>query len=1349
MNSCRWLPHYDNDTLANVRLSPYALGQNSIMDYNLDSLQSHNFEILTQSLLATIIGPHLTIFGDGPDGGREASWNGQSPTFGDKTNWNGYGVLQAKFKQRSGTPEVNLEWLKRTAKKELKEWARTNAKRQTKPDYLLFVTNVRLSSVPGKGKDEIHEFLKTTITELNLPIVESRVWDYYELRAQLDNSASIRRRYAAFLTTGDIIAKLVDDLDEIEMSFGQAIANYTARCLTEDSQVNLTQAGTAGDGRVTIADVFIDLPADLPAQDIEILDVPNEESSQRSPDSNSREIYETDEFDIFESRSGIARFLINDFNQVTKADSPEQSSQRRTVLIGGPGQGKSTVTQWLAQLYRAEFLKGSQLALDSNIQPTIIATEKRREELQLPAVTARRWPIRIILTELADFLATTPDRSLLHYISEKIAYGSSFEVSPRMLRKWLASYPCLLLIDGLDEVPSSSNRSQVLETIRNFFIETKSINADIFAVATTRPQGYSAEFSPDEYRHFQLEPLTVDEALDFAQGLVNARVGQGTAAELKVMKRLQIASQEEHTMKLFESPLQVTILEVLLEKLHKAPNDRSRLYSAYFNVISQREQEKSGPLSDLLQKYESDVNFLHRQIGYELQKRGAEVGETSSSLSKDEFDDFIKRRFEIQGHEPEIIEQLSHQFSSLVTDRLVFLAKLESEKIGFELRSLQEFMAGEYLVHQKETDVIPQIQQIAYSAYWRNVVLFAIGSIFSNKEHLRGEVSVLCNELNSEAELASFVLAGSDLAIDVLRDGSCLSMPRYARALANIAMRILDYPDLASIRSLSKLTRTEYSKIIWAEATSNVQASNSRWIGRATLLSILRPQDEPRAVQALQLLFDNAEPTLKKMLVNWARSISDPLLMSFIRDDITYVDPEIFPDEPSTRWNYIVRRESKSLPGWLIHISELSDMSGNLHNDMDETSQSSSFLTASATRLGRHQDAWAWLHSLDIDEPIWNFWRAIANFALNPSATSLADTLRVMKESDFSLPIATPWPLTACIRYAEYRSAGTPDVRTSQLGRLEELARNGELGDTEDWLSAQERWSDRVSIDETTLADTKCTFDTFSLTPDVSKAGIVPEAFYYTARHSGTTSDELNQIRLIEALMASSAEQPVWLELAYFVADLQLRIFTPSDDETITTINLLLANVPNLGDAVNMPLAWINSIPSKELVSSLDTLRTVGTIRTLRGTLRLNRAIEILRLALTSANGFPLLRIALFSRPQLIQDLTLEELESVLEGWDAELVGVLQPVRKLLDAEPEDIWQGEYDLELLTIVNDSTSQLGTAWFEQVLKVIPPAHARHIAVRGAYLVVDSDIVLFHDWLRSGRRLTKSMSIPSVQ
>lgn len=88
-------------------------GDNADVDYDLNRLGFREFEHLIQALALKHLGNGIQVFGDGPDGGREAVFDGPL-TFpvgtGDAT-WDGYGIVQAKHRMRPEGPGRDADWL--------------------------------------------------------------------------------------------------------------------------------------------------------------------------------------------------------------------------------------------------------------------------------------------------------------------------------------------------------------------------------------------------------------------------------------------------------------------------------------------------------------------------------------------------------------------------------------------------------------------------------------------------------------------------------------------------------------------------------------------------------------------------------------------------------------------------------------------------------------------------------------------------------------------------------------------------------------------------------------------------------------------------------------------------------------------------------------------------------------------------------------------------------------------------------------------------------------------------------------------------------------------------------------
>ncbi|ORI13868.1 hypothetical protein BJD99_12175 [Rhodococcus sp. 1163] len=946
--------------------------------------------------------------------------------------------------------------MKKAVIAELRDWADEERARTPKPDYILFATNVRLSAVANGGKDEIKKVLADAAEELGLGLKEGRVWDYDDLRTLLDDAKDIRVTYAAFLTPGDILARLAADLDWNNEAFSTALVSHAGATLLDDNSLNLTQAGGVSDKTVGVSDVIVDLPA-----------------APSSKTLRMRARYLGEDMDI---TGGISAQLIRMFNQRSTED--EEYSTRRAVVIGGPGQGKSTVTQWLAQIYRANFLRYTRAAVEPDLKKSIRDLDCRHAELDLPTLEARRWPYRIKLTEFADYLARIDGGTVLEYIAQSITRRSPVPVATTDIMKWLGTYPWVLLIDGLDEVPSTSNRVNVMRAIQDFFITAATVEADIAVVATTRPQGYNEEFPPDKYIEFKLSPLDKQTALDYANGLVCIRHGVGTSMSDRVNERLARAIEDGTTMRLMETPLQVTILTVLLEKLGHAPQQRSRLFSQYYKVITQREQEKGGELSELLQRYESDVDYLHRFIGNLLQMRSSEAGDASSTITREEFDNIIAQRLTDQEHDPDEVARLRIEFSRLVTDRLVFLALLTSEVIGFELRSFQEFMAAEWVIALPESEIIPRLKLLSMSSFWRNVSLFIAGGIFGNRESMKADVTHLCSDLNMEVEAHALLKPGSDFALDILLDGCANSQPGYIRALSKTACEIVDGPPHPRLGELATVSDTAGIKLIRSVARDSSPCNVATRLNRARLLAGLALNGEVDDFEFLRSYVQRADRGALTALAEIAAKSRDGRLESLLNELISRCDPADlarFSILDVSDWESSIDADSADREvAWTESFSKLARLSRNrtqaikiIDRFATVDSKINPFMFTFSS-VQDDYDMWEWVLQIDGGVGMWPLLRSIARFCLQPTANSLSDALALASihpYEDAMLFRSTPWVLRACLQNAHSLAIRDGEAAYGdQLRFLSTAALDGKLGDLDVWTAAEMRWSAGINI---------------------------------------------------------------------------------------------------------------------------------------------------------------------------------------------------------------------------------------------------------------------------------------------
>jgi hypothetical protein len=692
-----------------------------------------------------------------------------------------------------------------------------------------------------------------------------------------------------------------------------------------DRYANLEQAGHTVEERVPLATVFVDLPA---------------LSESRTDPPDDREV-----------SPGFVQEVLEGARERFDNDSASQairgavrfpgigSRLGRYVLVGGPGQGKTTVGQFICQLFRTAILKQkSRKALSPDALEAMREIEEQcqSEELAIPVV--RRFPVRVLLSEFAARLNSQPE-SLLSYLAGKIQKKSGKHFGLDEFRRWLGSYPWVLILDGLDEVPASSNREELLNTIRDFWVDVAECSADILVIATTRPQGYNDDFSPKFYEHKYLAPLSNKRALHYARRLVDVGYESEEARKEKVLGRLQRACRDgSPTSRLMRSPLQVTIMAILVDRVGQPPQERWNLFKDYYTVIYEREVERDTPAASLLRDYQADINTIHARVGLFLQIESEKTGSTDARLPLERFKKIVETRLTEEGHVGKSLHNLKDRLLTAAMHRLVFLVGLEQKQIGFEVRSLQEFMAAEGLMQGSDDDIPSRLRTIAPISHWRNVFLFAAGRCFAERQHLRDTIHAICSQLNEDSDPAvQSVLAGSQLAIDLLEDGPSRRQPKYALSLLRIAFRVLDLPPTEYQTKLAALYSPDVEDLFIQELTKRLSLKNHReQLGAWNALSAMNSR-----LGFVKKLKDENWPTDKSksfQTVKYAGSRQD--IFERLLSLVTGFTPEAVWDEYASNF-FSYRADPQllkklNLPEWFKAAMSMFDrlMVGGLRLDM-------------------------------------------------------------------------------------------------------------------------------------------------------------------------------------------------------------------------------------------------------------------------------------------------------------------------------------------------------------------------------------------------------------------------------
>ena len=599
-------------------------------------------------------------------------------------------------------------------------------------------------------------------------------------------------------------------------------------------------------------------------------------------------------------------------------------------------------------------------------------------------------------------------------------------------------------------MPPSANRTAVVRAIGEFWDEV--LDADLMMVVTTRPQGYNDDLDPNLYTKYEMTPLSPDQAVAYASRLARNRFSDHVQRD-RVVGRLQEAARSPTTSRLMVSPLQVAILLALIDQRGDAPSDRWTLFDKYFAVVLEREQGKVGPVDETMRLWSRQIVSLHHRAGFLLHVDAETRGNSEAYLVDAELNDLVRDQLAEEGFEDAELDRIASDLLAASTERLVLLVQREEGRFGFEVRSLQEFMAAAHLMAGSEAIVQQRLETIANRNHWLHVFQIAASKCFAvaDTQHLRDSVVTICRALNDAGdELDRYLRTGSRLALSLLDDGLAFDAPKYRRLLVALAMEVL-------VRGPDALPTTLTKHCAWESARSAEYikphfASMLEPSRLAAWLLLIRlaaeggdwalewlerevPHDKTSSAQLVALAWEKSRTTSLNAVLRQAieRTSLDQIAKQIgrIEGDRFERRDRIAQISPCLR--LLTERADDIVPDLIVgKTTELS------------------LPLASIEVEPRCEEVYA-----DVPEtPTWDAVRAVVEFHRNPSAVGLASLLRAINERGWRetlLPMrrSMPWPLATAL------------ITGTFSGDLESVAAHAEgggFGGLEDWREAEARW---------------------------------------------------------------------------------------------------------------------------------------------------------------------------------------------------------------------------------------------------------------------------------------------------
>lgn len=741
--------------------------------YLYERLGDHDFQQLVSALLANQFPDYIPMALRQADGGRDGL---------RKVDASKVLIYQVKWSV-SGKEKDPVTWLDQVVKNDEASLERLAA--QGVRHYTL-VTNVGSTAKDDSGTfDRLDKKLQAYAKNFGYEQMTC-IWRE-ALNPWVDNAPTETKwAYAEMLAGWDLVRYLVAEHVGAgkDKAHRDLIRKVAAAQWEDDQRVKFSQSDV---DREKVVDLFVDVTADR------VHTVASKALQAQSPT----------------TLGGAAAYLL-------RATAPF------TLVRGAPGQGKSTLSQYVCQVHRSSFIPESDRS-DS-----------------LPGLDQPRFPIRLDLSDYALWLGGndvwdhTEDRKQRRttgrkgeqatvecFLADLMTHESGgVTTSAKTVQDIFERVPSLIVLDGLDEVGSAALRARIVKEIDKFVGRGRAYTDPPKVVVTTRPSaGELPEPSPSLFEVVTLNQLTIEQRDSYLRKWCTVRAIKGKDGRA-LRKSFKEKSREPYINELAGNPMQLTILLDLLHQQGAAtPTQRTDLYDKYVELLLAREANKH---PKAVRDHKEELLEIIPFLGWYLHAH-TEESQINGRMSVDELKEAMRHFQRTYGNRESLVDQLFEG----VSDRLWALTSKVDGTYEFEVLSLREYFAARFLYHNSgeenaDFDSTTVLRELLRRPYWLNTARFYGGNAKGN--------GIYPLTAGIEQELAQSTSPASYLAAwALLTDGVFLRRPREARKILTalcsdvgitILLSALDRRDIIPLPEMPDLPDDDGPDPTWVRLTT-------------------------------------------------------------------------------------------------------------------------------------------------------------------------------------------------------------------------------------------------------------------------------------------------------------------------------------------------------------------------------------------------------------------------------------------------------------------------------------------------------------------------------------------------
>ncbi|WP_299618651.1 NACHT domain-containing NTPase [Pelagibius sp.] len=731
-------------------------------------------------------------------------------------------------------------------KEEIAEFKKESTDRQW-PDVWIFATNIDPSGKPETGAfDQARKLVREAQPRLAHRFA---IWGGRKILDLLALHPEVAQHYGEFLTAGDVLSRLMSEMKDSYAEIESIIRYLVVTQLEEQQYTKLEQAGSTTDTRPGIQKLFTDLP---------FVDSSSGERGMAAANlaKASAQLHRVD-------TSTVAGDRWHTWNV-----APRRA--RVWFVKGGPGNGKSTLTQYISQIQRASLVRTGKVARVGRRHREIAKDVCKHAEQGGLLPLAARIPVTVELKEFAQWYSRRTDddsKRLVAFVAHDVSIGMAQDVPVGRLRRAFETSRWMFVFDGLDEVPGDVKdvvASEVTHFINDFLIDC---NSDAFVICTSRPQGYSGQFAALEASQVTLTRLSPNEALTCAEPLL--RFDRSESEARVYIERLSKALKSPVMQEIMTTPLQAHIMAVVVRNGEKPPERKWQLFENFYQTIKRREANRDLPnqaIATLLSEEDHLLRALHNRLGFSLHERAELSANAVTSLTRSEFRILVREV--VESLKERDIESLVRTLDEATTQRLVLVNTPESgEKIRFDIRPLQEFFASEYLCDVDDPQELGErLRVLAADSHWREVLHFLFSGLVEKRRNAELTIGVSAlrdlDNGNGDSLLRPFfrrLAVGAIVAARLLQEGVLEQDKRVRAKFRDVIGSLFACPEILNLVEdfTAPSSKAWFEELLFSAISENSHTEN---IGTVILATQIIPDGHPRTDEITSFVVNSPKP---------------------------------------------------------------------------------------------------------------------------------------------------------------------------------------------------------------------------------------------------------------------------------------------------------------------------------------------------------------------------------------------------------------------------------------------------------------------------------------------------------